>query len=305
MAGRVYVTGANGRLGKEFLRLMPSAVPLVRRKCGLKGAVVTDFEASSLRDILKDAKAVVHLAGSRDFLNREKVYKGNVQLTRSVVASTPESAKIVFSSSISVYGKKLARVPADESTPTHPDTPYAKSKLKAERIVSSHPKHVILRIGPIYGLGFEEYFRVLRRIQKRNMFVIGKGNNQTTFVHVSDVARTIKSAVQKGSGAYVLTGESVQQTKLYAIAAAALGVEPPEAHIPVIVAKVIARFELLRMTYLGMKPYFIPEDVSVLSSHRAFDCRKAKRQLGFRPRPLRRGIKDMIAYYMKRKSAPS
>ena len=135
--------------------------------------------------------------------------------------------------------------------------------------------------------------------------MIGKGNNQTTFVHVSDVARTIKNTVHKGRGVYVLAGESIPQTKLYEIVAAELGVEPPKAHIPVIVAKVIARFELLRMRYLGMKPYFIPEDVSVLSSHRAFDCRKAKRQIGFKPRPLKQGIKEMVMYYRKRKSASS
>ncbi len=300
MAAKVYVTGANGLLGREVLRQMPNAIPLVRRKCDIKGALVTDFKERSLEKILKDAGTVIHLAASRDFLDKKKTWEGNVELTKRIVESTPKSAKIVFSSSISVYGKKLAKIPANENTPTYPDTPYAKTKLEAERIVSSHPKHAILRIGPIYGPRFEQYFRVIRRIQRRKMFVIGKGDNKTTFVHVTDVAAAIKNAVRKGKGIYVLTGESVQQKKLYELAAEELGVEPPKCHIPVTVAKVIARIELLRLVYLSHKVGFIPEDVSVLSSHRAFNCRKAKTQLGFRPRPLRKGVEEMVSYYMKR-----
>lgn len=301
MAAKIYVTGANGLLGREVLRQMPGAIPLVRRRCGIKGARITDFKTPSLKKILKDAGVVVHLAASRDFLDEKKTWEGNVELTRRVVESTPKSARIVFSSSISVYGKKLAEIPADEKTPTYPDTPYAKTKLEAERIVSSHPDHVVLRIGPIYGPRFEQYFRVLRWIQNGKMFVIGNGNNQTTFVHVTDVAHAIKNAVQRGNGIYVLTGESILQKRLYDLAAAELGVEPPECHVPVVVAKVIAHVQLLRMIYLSKKIGFIPEDVSVLSSNRAFDCRKAKRQLGFKPRPLRKGVREMVGYYKKRK----
>jgi nucleoside-diphosphate-sugar epimerase len=301
MATKIYVTGANGLLGREVLRQIPKAIPLVRKKCDIEGARVTNFGERSLEKILKDADTVVHLAGSRDFLDEKKTWEGNVELTRRVVESTPQSAKIVFSSSISVYGKKLAEIPADEKTQTCPDTPYAKTKLEAERIVSSHPKHAILRIGPIYGPRFEQYFRVLRRIQRKKMFVIGKGDNKTTFVHVADVAGAIKNAVQKGNGVYVLTGESIPQKRLYELAAAELGVEPPKCHMPVTVAKVIARIELLRLVYLSHKIGFIPEDISVLSSHRAFNCGKAKKQLGFRPRSVSDGVREMVSYYMKKR----
>jgi nucleoside-diphosphate-sugar epimerase len=36
------------------------------------------------------------------------------------------------------------------------------------------------------------------------------------------------------------------------------------------------------------------EHIRILSSDRIFDCAKAKRELGFAPRPLEQGIKEMV-----------
>jgi dihydroflavonol-4-reductase len=193
-------------------------------------------------------------------------------------------------------------MPADELTPVKPDTPYASTKLEAEKLVSMHPEHVILRIGPIYGPGFKEYFRVLRMIKKKKMPVIGSGKNLIPFVHVSDVALAIKNAVEEGSGLYVLVGECLSQDEVYGIAAKEFGVDAPKKHVPVAIAKVFAHFELLRTSFFGGRAMFIPEDIAVLSSNRAFNCKKAIQELGFSPRPLEYGIREMVAMCIAIKS---
>jgi nucleoside-diphosphate-sugar epimerase len=301
MAAKIYLTGASGRLG-QFVLQKTEAVPVVRRQSGLKNEIVSDFSEDELSRIFKDADVIIHLAASMDFLDMEKTRKGNVELTRNVVHATPEKAKIIFASSISVYGKKLSSIPADEDTPVHPDTAYAKTKLEAEELVSSHSNHVILRIGPIYGSGFKEYFKVLRMIEAGKMKIIGDGNNRIPFVHADDIADVIAASVQKGSGTYVVVGECLEQKQVLSIAAKELGVAAPEKHVSALLAKAYAHYQLFMKNYFGGNATFIPEDIAVLSSDRAFNCNKARREIGFTPRPLADGIQEMVHLFRGKKN---
>ena len=99
----------------------------------IKNEIITDFSSESLVKILGDASAIIHLAGSMNFLDPVELKVANVELTRRLVSATPKSARIVFASSISVYGKLIRVVPADENTPINPDSPYAATKLEAEK----------------------------------------------------------------------------------------------------------------------------------------------------------------------------
>ncbi|MBU1682104.1 MAG: NAD(P)-dependent oxidoreductase [Candidatus Micrarchaeota archaeon] len=299
MANKVYITGASGRLGRVILSKC-DAIPIVRKKSGLKDEILSDFSIANLEKILKDADAIIHLAGSRDFLDQKKAWEGNVELSRKIVEASPRTAKIIFSSSISVYGKKLARIPADEKTELHPDTPYAKTKIEAEKLVEKHPNHAILRIGPIYGPGFEEYFKILRLIEKGKMKIIGDGKNRIPFVQVDDVADAIINSIEKGIGKYVLVGECKAQKEIFEIAANELGVEAPAKHTSVFLAKIFAQYELFRSTHFGGSAKFIPEDIAVLSSDRAFNCSKARQEIGFSPISIKKGISQMVQRYRKR-----
>jgi nucleoside-diphosphate-sugar epimerase len=299
MAAKIYLTGASGRLGRIVLQ-KTGAIPIVRRQSGLKNEIVSDFSEEELSRIFADADAIIHLAGSRDFLDIEKARRGNVELTKTVVSAAPENTKIVFSSSISVYGKKMAELPADESSSLHPDTAYARTKLDAEGIVSEHKNHVILRIGPVYGEGFEEYFKVLRMIEKGKMKIIGNGENRIPFVHAEDVALAIANSIEKGNGIYVLVGECLSQKEIFQIAAKALGVEEPKKQVSEFLAKLFSHYQLFKKNHYGGEAVFIPEDVAVLSSDRVFNCNKARRELGFAPRPLEKGIYEMVEGYRKR-----
>lgn len=300
MTARIYLTGASGRLGGYVLG-KTGAVPVVRRASGLKGEIISDFSEKDLSRIFSDADIIIHLAGSRDFLDMEKAREGNVELTRKIVEAAPEEARVIFSSSISVYGKRLTQNPADENSPLHPDTAYAKTKLEAEGIVSKRENSVILRIGPVYGEGFGEYFKVLRMIEKGKMRIIGDGKNRIPFVHAEDVAEALVRALEKGSGVYVLVGECISQEEIFGMAARELGVEKPRKHIRTFLARMLAHYQLFRKNVFGGEATFIPEDIAVLSSDRAFNCNKARRELGFSPRPISQGISEMVEAYRKRK----
>ena len=298
---KIYITGASGRLGRHVMRFV-GAVPLVREAKGLPGEVVTDFSADSLRKILKDADCVIHLAGSMRFWDAAEMRRTNAELTKKIVENSPEKCKIVLASSISVYGKKLKEIPADEATRTNPDSAYARSKLEAEEIVRGKKgKHAILRIGTIYGTEFEDYFNILRMLEKGKMFIIGDGRNRVPFVHVEDAAKAVASAVEKGQGTYVVCGESRTQEDIFSIACKELGVVPPKKHVSFWFANLLGRIQELGALF-GMKPKLTREHISILGKDRVFKWERAKRELGFHPRWAEEGIIEVVKEYKKNKN---
>jgi dihydroflavonol-4-reductase len=294
---KVYLTGATGRLGSAVLG-RTRAIPLVRKPSGLKNELITDFSSAQLKRIFRDAACVIHLAGSVDTLDERKLQEANVELTRRVVAALPQGCRIVFSSSISVYGKNPAQLPADEDTRANPDSAYARSKYSAEKIVSSHRNHVILRIGTLYGPGFGDYYRVLGMICSGRMRIIGDGGNRIPFVHVIDAADAAVASIRKGRGTYVIAGEPLTQREIYALASSELGVPMPAKSVPRFVASALASVQEFAYHHLGgRKPPFTSEHVGVLSCDRVFDCRRARKSLGFSPRRLEQGIRAMVKDY--------
>jgi dihydroflavonol-4-reductase len=298
----VYITGASGRLGQAVLRRI-DAIPLVRREHGLPNEIVTDFSERQLKGILNDADAIIHIAGSIQTLDEKDMIEANVGLTERIVKSAPLGCRIIFASSISVYGKKLDKIPANEKTRVQPDSAYARSKFDAERIAAARGNHVILRIGPIYGPGFEDYFKVLSMIERGKMRIIGNGSNRIPFVHVDDVADAFAASIGKGKGTYVISGEARSQKEIYAIAAKALGVEGPKKSIGLMSASLLASAQGIMYRLRGRKPTLTPEHIDILGYDRAFDCVKARKDLGFSPRPLEHGIIGMVREYRAKKNA--
>ncbi|MBI5051448.1 NAD(P)-dependent oxidoreductase [Candidatus Micrarchaeota archaeon] len=291
---QIYITGATGRLGQEVLKLIPNAIPLVRKKAGLKNERVTDFSEQQLKRLLKDADVIIHLAASLNFLNPELMREANVELTKRIVNSTPDRAKIVYASSISVYGKTLAEIPADENTNCSPDTEYAKTKYEAEKIVLGRTSSIALRIGVIYGQNFEEYRTILKLIKKRLLPIIGDGKNYIPFVSVEDVAKMIGKALDAKPGVYLIADGGLTQEEIIELASSELTVENPSLRLSLDLALFITSLEEMRAKMFGAKPKFTKEHMLILGTNRVFDCSKAKKELGFKPIDLRKGIKEVI-----------
>jgi nucleoside-diphosphate-sugar epimerase len=287
---KIYISGASGRLGRSVLKRIPDAIPLVRRPYGLAHERITDFSKEDLKEILKDAKAILHLAGSLKFSSKKVLWQANYELTKAIVDSAPPQCKIIFASSISVYGKKLAEIPANEKTICNPDSEYAKSKYASEQLIKAHPEHVILRIGPMYGPQFGDYLMVLKKIQEGKMLIIGDGSNNIPFTHVEDVAKVIEKSIDSGRGTYLVCGDAQTQSNIYQIAASELGVDPPKKKMSYAIAY---WFSWLR-NKMG-KTGFTTEHIAILGSNRSFDCSRAKEELDFSPTPIKEGIAQMVS----------
>ncbi len=295
----IYITGAAGKLGRYVYKLVSEkhdVGAVVRKPSGLKNEIVSDFSVESLKEIFADATTVIHLAGIVTY-DKRLLKESNVELTRRVVAATPKKAKIIYSSSISVYGKKVLEKPVDEQTPVNPDSGYSRSKYEGEKIVSAHPHSVILRLGAIYG-PFDDYKLVLDRIKNGKMFVIGNGRNLIPFVSAEDAARVILSSINK-RGLYNIVADQLTQDEIYRIAADELGVEPPSRHVSFFVADKTAWLKEKLSGITGRKPKMTREHIAMLYYDRPFDCSKAKKELGFSPTDTREGIRKVVRELQK------
>ncbi len=285
----IYITGASGRLGKRLLEVFPKALPLSRKPILGRKSILTNYSRGQLEKILKKNDVVLHAAGSMDFENEAELRKGNVEIAENLAEALPEG-KIIYASTIAVYGKKLAEIPADEYTELKPDSAYARAKLEAENIIlNKNSWNVALRIATIYGPEYEDYFKIIKLIDKGKMIIFGNGENRIPFVHVEDVAYAFKLAYEKNAhGIYILSGKAEKQKEIYAYVAKALGKKPPWLSLPPKIAKTLAG-------WAGIK--FTDEHFDILSSDRVFDFAKAYNELGFSPRSLWKGLDEMVAVY--------
>jgi nucleoside-diphosphate-sugar epimerase len=177
---RIVVTGSLGHIGSQLIRELPSVLPgaeilmlddlSTQRYCSLFDLPVegryrfveTNVLTANLPALFAGADAVVHLAAITDatssFDNQDKVEEVNFAGTERVARACIEAGcALIFPSTTSVYGTQAEVV--DENCPVtdlKPQSPYAESKLKAERLLQTLGEReglrfIICRFGTIFG----------------------------------------------------------------------------------------------------------------------------------------------------------
>lgn len=171
-----------------------------------------DFVQKSVHDV----DAVIHLAAitsvpfsiTHPSLTHQVNVDGTTSLLNSCVSSNVR--RFIYVSSCAVYGESRY-LPIDERHPTNPISPYAASKLAAERqcgIFSQLHKFstVVLRLFNVYGSrqdsgnqGVVAQF-VERAKRGLPLIIYGDGSQTRDFVNVEDVTRAVLGALRSGNG---------------------------------------------------------------------------------------------------------
>lgn len=177
---KVVVTGALGHIGSRLIRELPAWRPgceivmidnmSAQRYCSLfdlpKGAryrfIEADVTKTDLAPIFDGAGAVFHLAAitnaAASFEIAKELERNNFQATEKVAsACLAAKAPLLYLSSTSVYGTSAQQV--DEACSPEelkPQSPYAETKLKEERLVAELGEKglraVSFRFGTIFGV---------------------------------------------------------------------------------------------------------------------------------------------------------
>lgn len=256
------VTGASGAIGPVLVRRLVEAgyrvKALARRlpeparfPAGVERLAGDITDPAALRLAMAGVDRVFHLAAllhipnpsAQDAPRFEQV---NVAGTRQVIEAAQAAgvARLVFFSTISVYGPSQGRAAFGEASPLNPQTPYARTKARAESLVlaarrpgTDQPLGVVLRLAAVYGAGIKgNYARLVTALQRRRFVPVGPGCNRRTLVHEQDVAAAALLAAAQPQAAgqvyNVTDGRTHTFQAILAAICAGLGQTPPRWHVP-------------------------------------------------------------------------
>ncbi len=152
-------------------------------------------------DYIVHAAGVTKCANIADF--KRVNTQGTINLVNAIINMGMPIKKMVYLSSLSIFGAIKENMPYAEITNSdtpEPNTEYGRSKLAAENYIdglTSFPC-VTLRPTGVYGPREKDYFLMAKSIRQHVDFAVGYKRQDITFVYVKDVVQAVFLALEKG-----------------------------------------------------------------------------------------------------------
>jgi uronate dehydrogenase len=133
----VGITGAHGFVGSHLyhdIKRSHECEAFDRQKCNL-------FDIKSMMQFVENKDFIFHVAGANRASNEEllKINTiGTMNLFESVRKYSNVDTKVVFASSLQVYGVTQNLIPLNETDSLKPDNIYGLSKKFAEEIINRY-----------------------------------------------------------------------------------------------------------------------------------------------------------------------
>ena len=317
-----FITGATGFIGSwvaQFLAEKGEQVTcLIRATSNLRWlqalpvtfAEGSLFDKESLKEPVKNADYVLHIAGITKAVTVQDYYRGNVQATRNLLEVIrdvkPEIRKFVHISSQAAAGPSPEGVALTENYPAQPVSDYGKSKLESEREVLQFRQHfpiTILRPPAVYGPRDTDVFEVFKNIQHGINLKVGGIDQLVSIIHVHDLARgillTAESPQSHGQTYFICNDQPIAWSQVTAMLSEIMQKKVLTIPIPYSVAYGVSGvIELIAR--LRKKPTILNRQKmkEVNARYWVISNEKIKAELGFEPRvPLYEGLKETWQWY--------
>jgi len=314
---RAFVTGATGFLGGRVVPRLrqrgDEVVALVRdpsRATGLDAELVRGdlSDRARLAEQVRGADAVFHLAALYKVgipkSERAAMFEANVRGTENVLDAAVDAgvARIVYVSTVNAFGNTRGRIvdetyerAGDDFVSAYDETKYRAHLAAKERIARGAPI-VIVQPGAIYGPGDHSelgwQLELARTGKLKLLALAGVGVNA---VHVDDAAVGILLAHDEGriGESYVIGGEITTLRRMLEIVSEQSGHRMPRFELPAALIKLAIPLGPLLGKVMKTGPS-LRELISASDgvTYWATDA-KARRELGYAPRPLSEGLRDL------------
>ena len=318
---KVFLTGGTGFIGgavarklrargddvRALVRTPGKATALSAAGCELVRGDLSDKAA--IRAGVEGCDAVIHSAASYEIGvpkgRHPDIYETNVHGTERVMRAALEAKvpRIVYVSTCATFGNTGGKI-VDETYghaggfPTYYEETKHEAHLVVKRMIEEERlPAIIVMPGATYGPGDQSMVGALiDRFLAGKLPAIALTNAGYTFAHVDDVADGVVGALDKGrtGEAYVLGGQIATVGEAVDILAKVAGRKPPRFRVPTTVLKMFTPFGSVVGPMMGFPPNLreliaAADGVTYWASHE-----KASRELGYEPRMLEEGWRDML-----------
>ncbi len=323
MTDLILVTGATGHVGNTLVRELLSQHKCVRALVmpGEDTAALRDLpveivagdvlDPSSLARAFEGVDVVYHLAGIISIMPGpdELMRRVNVAGTRNVIQAARQAGirRLVYTSSIHALQRPPLGVVIDETLPFDPQNPageYDRTKAEATLAVLEAVRDgldaVIVCptgiIGPHDYRGSETGLLILAWMREKLSLLV---DGIFDFVDVRDIACGHILACEKGKTGetYILGGERVSLAHLWVLVRETAGIYSQTIIIPFRLAAFAARAAALWYRVTRTRGRFTPYSLETVNSNSHISILKARRELGYAPRPMSETIRDTVNWW--------
>jgi nucleoside-diphosphate-sugar epimerase len=320
---RIFMTGATGFIGGNTARLLRGQghemVCLVRdrsRAVALAdlGCELVEGDLSSrprLAKAMEGSDAVVHNAALYEVgipdSRRSALFEANVQGTSNTLHACLDAGieRVLYVSSCVVFGNTHGEIATEEfqRKSLEFDSVYEQTKYEAHQIAldlirSEGLPCVIAQPAGVFGPGDHSALGGMI-----NQFVDGKlplipfpdlGSGET---HVEDIAAGLALALEKGlpGECYILNSENLTVRQILEMTAKIAGRKPPGRAMPTALLKLLRPVGPIVGKLMDQPPNLSELIRSADGVTFYASAEKARRDLGFAPRNVETGLRDMLA----------
>ena len=318
------VTGATGFVGSAVarvllarghrLRLLARPGGDRRNIAGLDAELAEGdlTDPASLDRAAAGCRYVVHVAADYRIWVRDpnEMLRANVDGAVAMVraAARAGAERIVHCSSVAALGQIGDGTPANEDTPARDSDfigTYKQSKYRAEQAVLALARAEnlpVVVVNPAAPVGPRDIKptptgKMIRDAAAGRMpAYIDTGLN---IVHVDDVAEGHALALERGRlhERYVLGGENMLLRDVLAMVAEVAGRSPPRIRLPEGAIWPVAWAMETYANLTGIPPLVTRDHLKMARKKMFYSSDKAKRELGYSPRPAREAVEDAVAWF--------
>lgn len=321
---KVFVTGATGFIGEKLcLQLLERGYGVHAIVRGVKraqhlaelGVVLFDGDLSSvdkLREAMRGCELVIHGAAYAAAWNADPqaFFKANTEGTVNVLEAAKQEGveRVLFVSTAGTIGPSFGS-PINEATIRKVDffNEYESSKAMAETWALKYALEgmdvVIALPTRVFGPGPLEknngfVLLIHKYVVKKWVFVPGNGKGRGNYVYVDDLVEGLILALEKGEKGekYLLGAENVSYADFFEMVREAHGKRHPIIKLPLWVIFFIARIQGQMANTFGRPPFVTIKWARRYLVDWEMDCEKARRELGFNPRPVKEGIQETVGW---------
>ena len=320
---KIAVTGASGHIGvnlcQELIERGHSVKALVHntdhgiRNLPLEIVRGDLMDPSSLSRLVSGADVVFHLAAviSIQVKKKEEIFQKNVGGTENILKAAQKEGvrRFIHFSSIHALVQEPFDAVLDEkrSLALKDRIDYSQTKARAELAVYEAVKQGLdaVVLNPTAGIGPNDYApsllgRALIMIYTGRIPALIQGGYD--WVDVRDVARAAVESIEKGEKGerYILSGHWRSLCQLADLVYTTSGERFKKLTFSAGLAWIGLPFLKLYCRLNSTQPLYTGDSLSILSrGHRNISSEKAKRSLGFNPRPIEETLKDTFNWFRR------